>query len=310
VSEGELDLISSFRVGIKNIVAIKGSAFTVDQAKLLGRYTKEVVLALDTDFAGVAAAIRGIKILEDEGFDIKVALLGMYKDPDEAAIANPDFYKEKVKDAVGVWDFVIDSIIAKYDKDSASGKRKISKELTPILASIGNKIIQEHYVNKLAKLLEVSEEAVISEVEKVSIPGEKKGEQKSFVTEDEKSINEVRQEKFVSLILKIKPELLKDEKVKILITVPILKRLIEEFKVEDFGKSLPKELFEKFGDLVLSADEGTEKEIKAEINELYKILSRELLKQELLNSKESHESGGLQGKLKDLDSDKFERIID
>jgi DNA primase len=310
VAEGELDLISSYRVGIKNIVAIKGSAFTVDQAKLLGRYTKEVVLALDTDFAGIAAAIRGIKILEDEGFDIKVALLGMYKDPDEAAIANPDFYKEKIKEAVGVWDFVIDSIIAKYDKDTASGKRKISKELTPILASIGNKIIQEHYVNKLAKLLEVSEEAVISEVEKVNIPGEKKEEKKIYTTDDEKSISEVRQEKFVSLILKIKPSLLKDKKVQALITVPILKRLAEEFKVEDFGKSLPKELFEKFGDLVLGVEEGEDKEIKGEINELYKILSHSFLKQELLNSKESHESGSLQNKLKDLESGKFERIIE
>src|SRR5258708_2329118 len=167
VVEGEIDLISSFQVGIKNIVAIKGSAFTTDQARLLARYTKVVVLALDTDFAGVAASIRGIKILEDAGFEIRVAKLGRFKDPDEAAKSDPDFYKEKISNAVAVWDFIIDSIVEKYDKESAAGKNNISRELTPILAGINNKIIQEHYIKKLANLLEASVDAVTSEVGKV-----------------------------------------------------------------------------------------------------------------------------------------------
>ena len=80
VVEGELDLISSWQVGVKNIVALKGSAFTQSQANLLSRFTKEVVLALDADIAGDMAARRGIAIAEAEGLEVKVARLGNYKD--------------------------------------------------------------------------------------------------------------------------------------------------------------------------------------------------------------------------------------
>jgi DNA primase len=307
VVEGEIDLISSWQVGVKNIVAIKGSAFTSDQAKLLARYTKEVVLALDSDFAGVAASIRGIKILEDNGFEIRVAVLGIYKDPDEAAIANPDFYKQKISEAVSVWDFIVDSVVNKYNKDTAVGKAKISRELTPILAGINNKIIQEHYINKLAKLLEVSEEAVIVEVEKQNsdisyAPKESKPSEK--ITD----IGQIREEKLITLILKVKPELLKNKKIINLIKTPILKRLVKEF--DGNPKNLPKELFDKFGELSLSDISDTPAKIVSEINEIYRILSLVQIKEKLMGSKTQIDRSNLQKEHKDFDSGDFERIID
>ncbi len=308
VVEGEIDLISSYKIGIKNIVAIKGSAFTPDQARLLSRYTKEIVLALDADFAGVAASIRGIKILEESGFEIHVAKLGIYKDPDEAAKANPEFYKDQIAKAVPVWDFIIDSIVEKYNKNEATGKAKISKELTPILAQIQNKIVQEHYIHKLAKLLEVTDNAVTEEVEKVESKTEsppEKTDLKEIV--NSRTISELREEKLISLILNIKKELLKDKKIIDLIKTPILKRLIEEF--DGNPKNLPRELFDKFGELTMLHDVTDLSLAKSEANNLYQILNKDFYKEKYTTSSDKKESLIYQQKYKDFDSGNFERII-
>jgi len=306
VVEGELDLVSSFQTGIKNIVAIKGSSFTEDQARLLGRYTKEVVLALDSDFAGVAASIRGIKILTDNEFEVRVATLGRYKDPDEAAKSNPSFLKEKISKSIPIWDFVIESVVNKYPKNTASGKAKISRELAPILAGVDNKIVQEHYINKLSKILEVSEEAVVSEVEK-QMSTEPRNTNSELSITNEKTTQELRQERFLGLILKIKPRLLKDKRIKSLITISILKRLITEF--DGKPKNLAKELFEKYGEVVLSIEEASDSEIKKEIDSLYRLLSLDQLKEKYKNAKNKVESLKYQREYKDFDSYNFERII-
>ncbi|PIU72997.1 DNA primase, partial [Candidatus Shapirobacteria bacterium CG06_land_8_20_14_3_00_40_12] len=91
VVEGEFDMISPFGTGIKNIVAIKGTAFTEEQLQLLRRYTDTLILALDSDFAGNNAAIKSIEMAEKLEFEIRVVnLVGKYKDPDEAIRDDPD----------------------------------------------------------------------------------------------------------------------------------------------------------------------------------------------------------------------------
>ncbi|CAN5360441.1 hypothetical protein BH10PAT1_BH10PAT1_7480 [soil metagenome] len=309
VSEGEIDLISSYQAGVKNIVAIKGSAFTDDQSRLLGRYTKEVVLALDTDFAGIEASLRGIKILQNNEFEIRVAKLGIYKDPDEAVKANPEFYKEQISKSIGIWDFIIDAALDRFDKNTASGKTKIGKFLTPILSQIDNKILQDHYIKKLAKLLDVNPNSVSEEVGKVVLRQPSVTKKEDQKLENKKPILELREEEFLGLILKVKPSLIKDEKIINLIQTPFLKKLITEFKVDDFGKSLPKEIFERFSEIVLSVEDDKESEMKTQINTLYKFLSLDLLKQKLMASKDQDSSSNLQKQYKDFDSDVFERII-
>jgi DNA primase len=311
VVEGEIDLISAYQIGIKNIVAIKGSAFTQDQARLLSRYTKDIVMALDSDFAGVKASIRGIKILENLGFNVKVAKLGIYKDPDEAAKNNPDFLKEKINEAVPVWDFIIEKVFEKYDKETTEGKRKISLELTPILAEIENVIIKEHYIHKVAKLLEVTDMAVAEEVEKME-PEAKTNTPRTPQSQNSKGYQETKEERFISLLLKTSPELLKNANVQRIITTPVLKRLIEEFDPKVIsGKNLPKELFDKYGELFLSVDEETaqKESIKSEINNLYKLISLDYFKEKYKKAKDKKESAIYQQKYKEFDSDEFERII-
>lgn len=160
VVEGEFDLLASFQVGVTNIVAIKGSAFTQGQTLLLKRYTTQLILALDSDFAGNEAAKRGIEMAENVGLSVKVAKISEGKDPAECIAINPGSWKKAVKNAVPIYDFIIDSSFEKYPGESALEKQKIGIETIPFLARIENPIIFSHYLKLLSKKLKVSEESV------------------------------------------------------------------------------------------------------------------------------------------------------
>ena len=168
--EGELDLISSFQEGIGNVVAIKGSALTEGHVHLLKRFAKTLVFCLDSDVAGDAAARRGIDIAEKEGFEMKVIVIPSGKDPDEAVRSDPVGFKKSVKHAIPIYDFFLNSIQKRYDLTTASGKKKASQEIVPILFRMTNSIVRGHYIKKLANLLDVSEENIDEEVRKVRLP--------------------------------------------------------------------------------------------------------------------------------------------
>jgi len=168
--EGEFDVISSFQEGIGNVVAIKGSALTEGHAQLLKRFAKSLVFCLDSDIAGDAAARRGMDVAEELGFDMKAIIIPSGKDPDEAVRSDPVGFKKAVQSAIPVYDFFLESIRKRFDLGSASGKKKASEELLPLLQRMTNAIVRGHYVKKLAKLLSVSEENIEEEMRKVKRP--------------------------------------------------------------------------------------------------------------------------------------------
>lgn len=164
--EGELDAISSWQVGVKNVVAIKGSALTSRQIQLLTRFTKNLIFALDSDIAGDAAARRGIEAADSFGMAMRVVEIRGGKDPDEVAQKNPSLWKKLVKEAVPVYDYFLDSALGRFDPKTAEGKRRIGQELVPVLAKISDKIVQAHYIQVLAERLGVDEEAVGAQIDK------------------------------------------------------------------------------------------------------------------------------------------------
>src|SRR5258706_4892154 len=93
VVEGELDLISSYQAGIKNVVAIKGSALTEEQVRLLSRFAQKFILALDSDMAGDAAARRGLTLASNSRVEVKGAKITEFKNTDEAGRGNTELYK-------------------------------------------------------------------------------------------------------------------------------------------------------------------------------------------------------------------------
>ncbi len=164
--EGELDMISSYQAGVKNVLAIKGTALGEAQVKLISRFTQNIVFALDQDLAGDQAARRGIEIAEAGGMMIRVVESKEGKDPDEIAQKKPALWKELVQKAVPVYDYLLDSAFERFDSQTIEGKRKISGEFILVLAKISNEIVRDHYVRQLADRLQVGEEAILKEIEK------------------------------------------------------------------------------------------------------------------------------------------------
>jgi DNA primase len=261
VVEGELDLISSWQAGIKNVVAIKGSALTDEQVKLLSRFAQKFILALDSDMAGDAAARRGIKVASDMGVEVKVAKITGYKDPDDAARGNLESYKNDLIGAEGVWDYLIDSVFARVNSESGAGKSKISKEIIPILGEIGDKIVQAHYANVIARKLGVPLEAVIEELAKISGKSEAPNTAPATFQDNKGMVRkELLEERLLALAFQSDPKILLSGKTSALITMPLNKKLIEEyakfdskkaFNVKEFGKTLPPELLPAFSEMVL-----------------------------------------------------------
>ncbi len=166
VVEGEIDAIQSYQAGVRNVVAIKGSALTAGQINLLKRYTENIHLSLDADYAGDQAAHRGIENADAAGFNIKVVTFTEAKDPDELIKKDPGLWRNAVKDASNFYDFIIDSALAKYQKDDPQDAKKIVSECAKFLGKIENLVVREHYVRKLATLMNVSLESLEAQINK------------------------------------------------------------------------------------------------------------------------------------------------
>ncbi len=167
VVEGEFDMISPFAADIKNIVAVKGTAFTEEQLQLLRRYAETLILALDADFAGNHAAIRSIELAEKLDFDIKVVdLLGQFKDPDEAVRADPKWFKQRVTAAISIWDFIINSAVATFGVETIKGKKEILNMVLPFISRIKSEVIRSDYLHKLATMIGSDTESIKKEMER------------------------------------------------------------------------------------------------------------------------------------------------
>lgn len=270
VVEGELDMISSYKAGIKNVIAIKGSALTEDQIRLIGRFCKKIVLCLDSDFAGDEAAKRGAILAENLGFEVRVAHLEGYKDPDEIARNDPEKYKKAINGAIPIWDFLINSSVKKYGLTTGEDKGKISQEVVPVLASIEDKIVQAHYVELLARKLSVPVEAVFSQIEKNS--SKIKTEEVNSIQKQEKTRRQLLEEKLLVNAISQQSKIIFEKKTKDLIISDFILKIIKNFEE---GKNLPEELKEGYGEMVLCNSESEE------IDKIITELTRLKLKQDL-----------------------------
>lgn len=273
--EGEIDAIASWQAGVRNVVAIKGSALTEDQVRLILRFCPKVVLALDSDFAGDQAARRGIEIAQKQGLEIKVASLGppdgplrseaseasKFKDPGEFAMVDKAGWKKAVEMAKNVYDFFIDSAFEKNDAKTTEGKAKISRELAPVLAGIEDEIVRAHCIQKVAVGLDIAEDAVSRQVEKYIAPASvsKEETQKSNT---KKTRREVIETYVLSLAFQGDPTLLQDKRVVSLIKTPVARRIMEEYSQHSqthgsfdpkvFAGQLSPELSDAFASIILS----------------------------------------------------------
>jgi DNA primase len=168
IMEGEFDVIAAFQEGITNTVAIKGTALTEEQVRLIARFANKVTLCLDSDSAGQEAVKRSLPILERHSMTTTAIVIPGGKDPDEAIKTDPIAFKKAAKHDVPVYDVLLEHAIATYSPTTADGKKKIGEDVLPHIARIANEIVKEHYLQLLAKTLNSSHEALTREMEKLA----------------------------------------------------------------------------------------------------------------------------------------------
>lgn len=264
VAEGEFDMISPYQAGIKNIIAVKGTAFTEEQLQLLRRYAETLVLALDSDFAGNHAAIRSIELAEKLDFDIKVVdLLGKFKDPDEAVRDNVDWFKERVESAISIWDFIINSAVTTFGVETNKGKKQVLEMVLPFISRIKSEVIRSDYLHKLATTIGSDTESVKKEMSKTTVNQYKEMIKTVIVEkEPERDKRDEIEERLMTLIMgaknKLKVARRVNENVKfVTIRWSKIMDLILGEKI-DWEKPLdnvPEELKDIFGATFLTAEE-------------------------------------------------------
>ena len=181
IVEGYMDAISLYQNGVRNVAASLGTALTDNQAKLINRYTKNVVLSYDADAAGQKAALRGIEVLRNEGCKVKVLHVTDGKDPDEYIKKNGrDAFDKLVEKAIPYTDYKIEAAKRDIDLGTEEGKIDFIRRITPILSDL-TPVEADIYIKKAARDTGISEKAI-----KMEIPVNNKREQSSGAVRQEK----------------------------------------------------------------------------------------------------------------------------
>jgi DNA primase len=157
--EGYLDLIIPYQAGVRNMVASLGTALTAEQAKLLGRFARKVVVNYDGDKAGVQAAKRAIETLLAEDFEIKVLVLPEGADPDEFIRAHGvEEYHRRRGEALPHIQFVLDESIRNRNLYQPEHKRDAVDEVIPFIRAVRNPIQRREYFDIAMDSLRVNGE--------------------------------------------------------------------------------------------------------------------------------------------------------
>lgn len=175
IMEGYLDVITAHRYGITNAVASMGTSLTHEQGKLLMNYTHDIVIAYDADAAGVAAAVRGLDLLQEIGCRVRILSIPDGKDPDEYLKAHgPLDWQKLVDDATNLVEFKISQAVLRHGMADAGGKEKVLLEVLPNLLAMNSAVEQEEAIKLISTRLQLSWETVTTEFKRYRLNRKKK----------------------------------------------------------------------------------------------------------------------------------------
>ncbi len=185
IVEGYTDVITAHTHGFENVVASLGTALTETQLRLLKRYTRRFVLALDADTAGTEAMLRGLRVAQEaletrpvpvptaSGYvryearldaEIRILVLPPGLDPDDLIRRDANAWLRGVEAALPVVEYVFDVLTADLDLNNPKAKSTVTRRLLPVIAEIGDPVERAHYLQKLARLVQVDERVLADQL--------------------------------------------------------------------------------------------------------------------------------------------------
>ena len=165
LAEGYMDVIALHQAGFDSAVASLGTALTEEQARLIARYTKNIIISYDADNAGQMAAQRAIDILKKSGLNVRVLRIPNAKDPDQfIKEKGSDAFRRLIEQSSDDIAYKINNIASKFDLEEDQDRISFLKEAAYILALIDSDIEREIYTTRVANMAKISPQSMMIEV--------------------------------------------------------------------------------------------------------------------------------------------------
>ena len=200
--EGNIDVITLHQAGFDNAVASMGTALTLEQTKILSRYTKELVLCYDNDAAGQMATQKNIDLLKDSDFSVRVLQL-------PRRLVDGEYVKQDVDDFIKLqgaaafeavlsgsenqMDYRMEAVAARYDLSDGEQKIAYAGEISQLIASVSSAVEREVYAGRAAERAGISREAMLLEVKRAF--GKKRGQERRALQRENLNAGALRQPK-------------------------------------------------------------------------------------------------------------------
>ena len=244
--EGNLDIVTLHQAGFDNAVASMGTALTVEQTRLLSRYTKELVLCYDNDTAGQLATQKNIELLRDSEFTVRVLQLprrladGEYvkQDVDDFIKFNgPEAFEAVLSGSEEQMDYRMKAVAAKYDLSDGQQKIAYAGEISQLIASVPNAVEREVYAGRAAEAAGISREAMLLEVRRAW--GKRRGQDRQALVRENLSVSALRQPKERSIrYTDMRSAMAEEGVVRLLFLDGALAEQCRDLPAEDFSSPL------------------------------------------------------------------------
>ncbi len=256
--EGYMDVIALHAVGITNAVATLGTAITSEQARLMSRYTKRVIISYDSDEAGRKAATRALKLLEEVGLEVNILSMSGAKDPDEYIKKyGVEKFNQVINQAKSKFDYNMDTVFARYDISLPQDRINALGELEKIISEVYSAAERDVYIQIVSKKLNVSADSIRTDVNRIiasSVRAYKKEESQKIRQDSAGYSDRVNPDYIKSPIIARNEETL----LGLLLIYPEHRKMVFEENLlseDDFVTSLNKRIFSFLRDAYISGDE-------------------------------------------------------
>ena len=173
--EGYMDVIALHSAGFENAVATLGTAITAEQARIISRYTKKVVICYDSDEAGQKAAMRAVKLLSEVGLDVTILKIIGAKDPDEYIKKfGADKFRQLLSESKSKFDYNLEIILSRHDINMSSEKIKALTESEKLISEVYSSAERDIYIQTVAQIFGVEIKSVRNDVDKMISKAERK----------------------------------------------------------------------------------------------------------------------------------------
>ena len=166
--EGYMDVIALHAAGFENAVATLGTALTSEQARMMAKYTKQVLIAYDSDEAGQRAANRAVRMFSEVGLDVRILKMNGAKDPDEYIKSyGSDTFRKLLGEGRTGFEYKMDNLLLKYDISIPDQKIKAAAEMCEHIAEVWSDVERDVYISAAATKLGISREGIKNDVSRI-----------------------------------------------------------------------------------------------------------------------------------------------